>query len=74
MKSSLYQLIWSRTLASQMKPARYEKARILLEPEPPTAPLFVFSAEGARLVFDGFRRLYQTPAEDTDENAYPRLS
>ena len=70
----LYQLIWSRTLASQMKAARYEKTRILLEPEPPTTPLFVFSAEGARLVFDGFRRLYQTPREDTDETPFPALA
>ena len=70
----LYQLIWSRTLASQMKPARYEKTRILLEPEPPSMPLFVFSAEGERLVFDGFRRLYQTPREDAEETPFPALS
>ena len=69
----LYQLIWSRTLASQMKPARYEKTRILLEPIAPTNPILIFSAEGERLVFDGFRRIYQTPREETDEAPFPSL-
>jgi DNA topoisomerase-1 len=70
----LYQLIWSRTLASQMKPARYEKTRILLEADPPTNPPLVFSAEGERLVFEGFRRLYQIPREETEETPFPDLS
>jgi len=69
----LYQLIWSRTLASQMKPARYEKTRILLEPEPPTNPILIFSAEGERLLFEGFRRLYQTPREEAEEVPFPAL-
>ncbi len=69
----LYHLIWSRTLASQMKPARYEKTRVFLEPTPPTTPVFVFLAEGERLVFEGFRKLYQTPRDETEETPFPAL-
>jgi len=58
----LYQLIWKRTLASQMKPAEleYTTVTIGISTSPET-----FKAKGKVILFDGFLRLYQT--EDKEE-------
>ena len=55
----LYTLVWQRTLASQMPPARYESTRLDIE-----ADGYVLRATGRRLLFDGYLRVYQ---EGTDE-------
>ena len=55
----LYTLIWQRTLASQMAPAKFENTRLDVE-----AGLYVLRANGRRVVFDGFLRVY---TEGTDE-------
>jgi len=72
-EKKLYQLIWRRTLASQMKSALYEKTRVLLLPEPPIEPPVEFVAEGERLLFEGFRRLYDTVREAEEEVPFPDL-
>jgi DNA topoisomerase-1 len=55
----LYTLIWQRTLASQMAPARFENTRLDVD-----AGAYVLRANGRRVTFDGFLRIY---AEGTDE-------
>jgi DNA topoisomerase-1 len=55
----LYTLIWQRTLASQMAPAKFENTRLDVE-----AGQYVLRANGRRVVFDGFLRVY---TEGTDE-------
>ncbi|MGH2451380.1 MAG: type I DNA topoisomerase, partial [Candidatus Limnocylindria bacterium] len=55
----LYALIWQRTIASQMAPARFESTRLDVE-----ADGFVLRANGRRVLFDGFLRVY---AEGSDE-------
>src|SRR5437867_4594791 len=55
----LYTLIWQRTLASQMAPARFENTRLDVAASPS-----VLRANGRRVTFDGFIRVY---AEGTDE-------
>ncbi len=55
----LYTLIWQRTLASQMAPAKFENTRLDVE-----AGQYVLRANGRRVTFDGFLRVY---AEGTDE-------
>jgi DNA topoisomerase-1 len=55
----IYTLIWQRTLASQMPPARYEQTRVDIE-----ADGYVLRANGRKLLFDGYLRAYQ---EGTDE-------
>jgi DNA topoisomerase I len=55
----LYTLIWQRTLASQMAPARFENTRLDVDAGP-----YVLRANGRRVTFDGFIRVY---AEGTDE-------
>ena len=55
----LYTLIWQRTIASQMTPARFENTRLDVE-----ADGYRLRANGRRVTFDGFLRVYQ---EGTDE-------
>ena len=64
----LYELIWKRTLASQMADASFEKTRIEI-----TSPLAScrFVANGEVMLFDGFMRVYSQSSED--ENAMQAL-
>jgi DNA topoisomerase I len=50
----LYELIWRRTLASQMKDARQKKTRIEVTPQHPREELPLFTANGSRTIFDGW--------------------
>lgn len=61
----VYELVWKRAVASQMKPARVLKTEALIGVEVEDGPL-VFRAAGKQILFDGFRRLY---TEDRDEDA-----
>ncbi|NOY38429.1 MAG: type I DNA topoisomerase [Chlorobi bacterium] len=66
-EKKLYELIWKRTLASQMEDARLEKTTVTITPKgsPET-----FTASGEIIVFDGFLKLYQASSdEDTTEAA-----
>ena len=55
----LYTLIWQRTLASQMAPARFESTRLDVG-----ADGYTLRANGRKVIFDGFLRVY---IEGTDE-------
>jgi DNA topoisomerase I len=76
----LYQLIWQRFVASQMLPAISDQTTIDI-----TAGDYTFRANGSVQKFDGYLRVYQTPAaiadreddEKADEgegNALPRVT
>jgi DNA topoisomerase-1 len=76
----LYQLIWQRFVASQMLPAIFDQTTIDI-----TAGEYTFRANGSVQKFDGYLRVYQTPAaiadreddEKADEgegNALPRVT
>jgi DNA topoisomerase-1 len=68
----LYELIWKRTLASQMESALFDQLSFDLEGEHA-----LFHATGKTLVFDGFLALYQEGKDDTqeeDEEKLPHLS
>jgi DNA topoisomerase-1 len=76
----LYQLIWQRFVASQMLPAIFDQTTIDIH-----AGEYTFRANGSVQKFDGYLRVYQTPAaiadreddEKADEgegNALPRVS
>lgn len=60
----LYELIWKRTLASQMADARLEKTTVDIEASTNNA---VFKATGEVLKFDGFLKLYLEGKDDEDE-------
>jgi len=57
----LYQLIWQRFVASQMLPAVFDQTTIDI-----AAGDYTFRATGSILKFDGFLKVYQIPAANTD--------
>ena len=65
----LYELIWKRTVASQMADARIEKTSISINM---TNSPVTFQANGEVIKFDGFLRVYaeSSDQENTDEDRY----
>jgi len=64
-ESRLYELIWKRTMASQMADARLEKTLVKIDIS--TCPGETLQAEGEILQFDGFLRLYLESSDDEEE-------
>jgi DNA topoisomerase-1 len=68
-EKKLYELIWKRTVASQMSDAIIEKTTISIDMN--NSPV-TFQANGEVIKFDGFLRVYteSTDQENTDEERY----
>jgi DNA topoisomerase-1 len=60
-EKNLYELIWKRTLASQMAEARKANVQIRIE-----AGNAVFSASGVKILFPGFLRAYVEGRDDPE--------
>ncbi len=61
----LYELIWKRTIASQMESAQFDQVGAdLVAPDGGA----VLRATGSTLVFDGFLKVYQEGRDDTAED------
>jgi DNA topoisomerase-1 len=58
----LYELIWSRLVASEMSPALFENTTVSI-----TGGEFLFRATEAKLLFDGYLRVYQESEEENGE-------
>ncbi len=58
----LYRLIWQRTMASQMVPAKLEKTVVTITTDNKAAE---FKSEGEVLVFDGFMKVTGRSGEDS---------
>lgn len=58
----LYNLIWKRTIASQMSDARLERTRAVIDVS--TLPGEYFEAKGEVLIFDGFLKVYIEGSDD----------
>ena len=61
----LYDLIWKRTVACQMKPARVLKTEVQIGVKVEGQQL-AFDTSGKQILFDGFRRLYLESSDDPD--------
>ena len=61
----LYDLIWKRTIASQMADAQVEKTTVSISMS--NSP-YTFTATGEVVVFDGFLRVYRTSNDEDTEN------
>jgi DNA topoisomerase-1 len=80
-QARLYELIWRRFIASQMKPALYDVTTALIPTtqEQREAPLpYLFRAQGRVCVFDGFLKVYEetrenVPGEDDQNNGEDAL-
>src|SRR5439155_15550690 len=62
----LYTLIWQRTLASQMAPAKFENTRLDV-----SADGYTLRANGRRVTFDGFLRVYQEGTDEPEKEVAP---
>lgn len=62
----LYELIWKRTMASQMADAQLEKTTVTISVS--TAPE-LFTATGEVIIFDGFLKVYMESTDDENGNA-----
>ena len=62
----LYTLIWQRTLASQMAPARFENTRLDVDAGP-----YLLRANGRRVTFDGFIRVYTEGTDEAEKEIAP---
>jgi len=58
----LYSLIWNRAMASQMTSAKMKKTKAIFSPL--SADKYDFLAEGLKIVFDGFMRVYFESFDD----------
>ena len=71
----LYDLIWKRTIASQMKEATLEQTSVDIQADTPRKE--IFRATGQTVVFDGFIRVYtegrDDDASDEIEGGLPKL-
>ena len=62
----IYELIWMRTLATQMAEARQMQTSVRIEARPAEGEPALFSTSGMRIVFPGFLRAYVEGADDTE--------
>jgi DNA topoisomerase-1 len=76
----LYELIWKRTIASQMPDARVVRTTVEITGAVPDREAAVFVATGKAIEFAGFRRAYVEGSDDPDaeledqENVLPLLA
>lgn len=61
----LYELIWKRTIASQMESALFDQLTVDIVSDDKK---HTFRATGSVLAFDGFLKLYQESNDDSDDN------
>jgi DNA topoisomerase-1 len=63
----LYDLIWKRTLASQMADAKIDRTLVKINNN---KTKHIFTAKGEVVVFDGFLKLYQETIDNHDEQEF----
>ncbi len=60
----VYELIWKRTMASQMVDARVLRTTLEISAKGPTGETAIFTASGKAIEFAGFRRAYVEGSDD----------
>lgn len=65
---NLYKLIWSRFVASRMKPAVYDGISVQIQNGE-----YGFRASGSKLKFDGYLKVYRNSDDDGDEKMLPDM-
>jgi len=67
-QAKLYDLIWRRTMASQMEAARFERQAADIQ----VRERAIFRANGQRLLFDGYLKLYGRDDEEEEGGLLPQ--
>lgn len=76
----LYELVWKRTMASQMPDARLRKTTVEISAEGPGGEQCVFTLAGKAIDFPGYRRAYVEGSDDPEmeledqETVLPRIA
>lgn len=65
----LYKLIYSRFVASQMKPSLFETMAVSIK-----TGEYTFKASGSRMLFKGYTAAYTSANDDNKDNVLPKLS
>ena len=63
-QAALYDLIWKRTIASQMAPADFEQTAVEIETKGSDSKNYGLRANGSVLLFDGFLKVYEEGRDD----------
>ena len=63
----LYDLIWSRALSSQMKPAQFDRNTITIMSDDNGT---ICKASGSVIKFDGFLKVMKDTKKDDDEDIF----
>ncbi len=71
-QAKLYELIWKRTVASQMASAKIERTTVDVEAKN-SGKVAMLRANGSVIKFDGFLKLYQAPKTEGDKEDDKRL-
>ena len=66
---SLYKLIWTRFLASQMAPALFDSMQVNISNGD-----YGLRANGSKLLFDGYQKIYSSNMEEDRDKILPDLS
>ncbi|MGB9141701.1 MAG: type I DNA topoisomerase [Aestuariivirga sp.] len=70
---ALYELIWKRTIASQMESAEFERTAADLGADGQDGKHYTFRATGSVVKFDGFLKVYQEDLDDEEDEDSRRL-
>lgn len=70
---ALYELIWKRTIASQMESAEIERTTADIGAKGTDGKAYTFRATGSVVKFDGFLKLYQEGLDDEEDEDSRRL-
>ncbi|MEL7543759.1 MAG: type I DNA topoisomerase [Pseudomonadota bacterium] len=74
----LYELIWKRTIASQMASAELELTKALIEAKGSDGKTYEFQANGSVVTFDGYYKVYEESrdddADDDESRRLPKLT
>ncbi|MBK1866453.1 type I DNA topoisomerase [Taklimakanibacter albus] len=70
---ALYELIWKRTIASQMESAEIERTTADIGAKGNDGKAYSFRATGSVVKFDGFLKLYQEGLDDEEDEDSRRL-
>ncbi len=65
---NLYKIIWSRFVASRMKPAIYDSVAVEIQNGD-----YEFKANGSKLKFDGYLKVYNNISDEENEKMLPEL-
>ncbi len=70
--AKLYELIWKRFVACQIKPAQFAQRQVTIIGESPEQDRFTFRLTGSTLIFDGYLKVYADEEEKEDKVVIPK--